>query len=202
MYICPICGHRDPEEKSCPTCGVMLVEEVIEPEGETLRVEIVEGGGEEQGLFPEEEMDLPISKAFKPSTQKTVREPSTALLGEREGPAQTGETGEGSSAARWVLVITHRKEVLQEIPLEGELVVGRFSRDTGPVDVDLSQLPGAEYVSRRHMRIYTQNGHVFVEDLGSTNGVYVNKVRIGQPTQVGPEDRIRVGILLFRIRPA
>jgi len=41
-------------------------------------------------------------------------------------------------------------------------------------------LPGWETVSRRHARIYAQAGHWIVEDLGSTNGIYVNERRTGR----------------------
>ncbi len=191
MYICPICGHREEEEKSCPVCGVMLVEAEVSPAAETVAVEIVEDMEEDAGF--DEELSLPVSKEYKPHPETSPSQPSTTPLGK---PSST------AVSPRWVLVIRHKKEVLQEIPLAGELVVGRFSRSTGPVDVDLTGLPGAEFVSRRHMRLFVENGQVFVEDLGSTNGVYVNRVRITQPTPVGPEDRIRVGVLFFRIRPA
>ncbi len=190
MYICPICGHRDEEEKSCPVCGVMLVEAEVSPAAETLAVEIVEDLEEEAGF--DEELSLPVSKEFKPHPETPSSEPSTTPL----------EKTTTTVTPQWILVVKYKKDVLQEIPLAGELVVGRFSRTTGPVDVDLSNLPGAEFVSRRHMRLFVENGTVFVEDLGSTNGVYVNRVRITRPTPVGPEDRIRVGVLFFRIRPA
>jgi pSer/pThr/pTyr-binding forkhead associated (FHA) protein len=41
-------------------------------------------------------------------------------------------------------------------------------------------LPGWETVSRRHARIYEQAGHWIVEDLNSTNGIYVNGKRTGR----------------------
>jgi pSer/pThr/pTyr-binding forkhead associated (FHA) protein len=41
-------------------------------------------------------------------------------------------------------------------------------------------LPGWETVSNRHARIYEQAGRWVIEDLGSTNGVYVNGKRTGR----------------------
>jgi len=190
MYLCPICGQRAVKETSCPVCGVMMVEDEITPMAETVTVEFVENLEADTGL--DEDLSLPVSKEFKPRPETPSPQPSTK-------PPEKITT---SAPPRWVLVVEHKKEVIQEIPLADDLVVGRFSPSTGPVDVDLAHLPGAEFVSRRHMRIFVQDGQVFVEDLGSTNGVYVNKVRITQPTPVRPEDRIRVGVLFFRIRPA
>lgn len=200
MYICPICGHRNERETSCPTCGVILVEESLSPAAETIRVEIVEGGVEEE--FFEEEKALPVSEHFKPKPRTSSSSSSSTKTSGESSLSVSPPSPAESPDVSWVLVIRHRKEVLQEIPLRNELVVGRFSNETGPVDVDLSSLPGSEYVSRRHMRIFVQNGHVMVEDLGSTNGVYVNKVRITQPTPITPEDKIRIGILVFRIAPS
>jgi pSer/pThr/pTyr-binding forkhead associated (FHA) protein len=62
-----------------------------------------------------------------------------------------------------------------EHPLLGQrLVVGRFDAETGPVDIDLSQAPESEQISRQHAEIYREaDGGWFVKDLGSTNGVFV-----------------------------
>ena len=47
--------------------------------------------------------------------------------------------------------------------------------------------------SREHARLTVTSDAVVVEDLGSTNGVYVNEQRIHAPTPVSPGDRIVVG---------
>jgi len=60
------------------------------------------------------------------------------------------------------------------IPLQGpRLVVGRFDASTGPVEIDLTGVPGAENISRRHAELYFEGGAWKVRDLGSTNGVFV-----------------------------
>jgi hypothetical protein len=49
------------------------------------------------------------------------------------------------------------------------------------------------FASSRHARISRQ-GHVFViEDLGSTNGTYLNEEPLGGPQPLHPGDRIRIG---------
>jgi pSer/pThr/pTyr-binding forkhead associated (FHA) protein len=54
-------------------------------------------------------------------------------------------------------------------------------------------LPGDTFASNLHARIYVADGLAFVEDLGSTNGTFVNGARISGPTAVRPGDRIQVG---------
>lgn len=78
-----------------------------------------------------------------------------------------------------------------------EVTLGRFSPDTGPVDIDFSKLPESEYISRRHARIKKENDKWFIEDLGSTNGVFVNRgSRITQKTEINDGDEIALGNLL------
>jgi hypothetical protein len=50
-----------------------------------------------------------------------------------------------------------------------------------------------DYSSSRHARVYPENGQWFVEDLGSTNGTFVDRTRITAPTPVGIGSEIRVG---------
>ena len=48
-------------------------------------------------------------------------------------------------------------------------------------------------VSRHHARVWMQGAQVYVQDLGSTNGTFVNETRIGGPQALRPGDRVRVG---------
>jgi len=54
-----------------------------------------------------------------------------------------------------------------------QLTLGRFDPVSGPVDLDLTGLPGSETVSRLHAEIYYSDGAWHVKDLGSTNGVFI-----------------------------
>jgi pSer/pThr/pTyr-binding forkhead associated (FHA) protein len=55
-------------------------------------------------------------------------------------------------------------------------------------------------VSRRHARILRQNGAVYVEDLGSYNGVKINGNRIAGRVSVAEGDRIQIGDYLLGIK--
>jgi predicted component of type VI protein secretion system len=59
--------------------------------------------------------------------------------------------------------------------------------------------PLSEEVSRRHCAVHAGPEDVFVEDLGSRNGTFVNGVRITQKTKVASGDLIRVGSLELKV---
>lgn len=56
------------------------------------------------------------------------------------------------------------------------------------------------YVSQMHARLYGKNGAWFVEDLGSTNGTYVNDRRVAAPVEVHAGDVVRVGKTVLELR--
>jgi diguanylate cyclase (GGDEF)-like protein len=68
---------------------------------------------------------------------------------------------------------------------EGDVRIGRDPENE--ICVDLTT------VSRRHARLYEEDGRAWVEDLGSTNGTLVNDVPIDGPRKLGNGDQIRVG---------
>jgi serine/threonine protein kinase len=75
---------------------------------------------------------------------------------------------------------------------QGEHVIGRDPACDIPID--------AEDVSRRHARL-TFSGYEFViENLGSTNGVHVEGVRIELPTRIFPEQEIQIGRAHLHVR--
>ncbi|HEY5199198.1 MAG TPA: FHA domain-containing protein [Solirubrobacteraceae bacterium] len=49
------------------------------------------------------------------------------------------------------------------------------------------------FASSRHARILTQAGAVVLEDLGSTNGTYLNEELLEGPAPLHPGDRVRIG---------
>jgi hypothetical protein len=75
------------------------------------------------------------------------------------------------------LIIQRGGKVGKEFPINGsEALIGRWDADGGIFpDVDLDQDDPEAKVSRRHARIQFLNDQYFVEDLGSTNGTFVNR---------------------------
>ncbi|RCJ35339.1 phosphopeptide-binding protein [Nostoc minutum NIES-26] len=50
--------------------------------------------------------------------------------------------------------------------------------DQSPPDIDISHLPDNEVVSRIHTQIRVEGSNYFIEDLGSSNGTFLNNVKL------------------------
>jgi pSer/pThr/pTyr-binding forkhead associated (FHA) protein len=57
------------------------------------------------------------------------------------------------------------------------------------------------YASQLHARIFRREDQLLVEDLGSTNGTYLNRQRVAGPTPVRSGDHLQVGSTVFEVRP-
>ena len=56
------------------------------------------------------------------------------------------------------------------------------------------------YASDFHLRMSTHEGQVLVQDLGSTNGTYVNGRRVTTPMPVAKGDSVQVGKTIMEVR--
>ncbi|HXG67409.1 MAG TPA: FHA domain-containing protein [Blastocatellia bacterium] len=92
------------------------------------------------------------------------------------GDSPNAAPPEGATAK---LVIERGGRVGRQFPITGiETNIGRWDADSGIFpDVDLDEDDPEAKISRRHARIINQNGQYFIEDLGSTNGTFVNRGR-------------------------
>jgi FHA domain-containing protein len=54
------------------------------------------------------------------------------------------------------------------------------------------------FASSRHARLYDRDGVVYIEDMNSTNGTYVNGRRLGAQQALRAADKIRIGDTEFR----
>ncbi len=57
-----------------------------------------------------------------------------------------------------------------------------------------------DYASSRHARLFPQDGQWIVEDLGSTNGTYLDRQKVTRPTPVPVGVPIRIGKTVLELR--
>jgi hypothetical protein len=57
-----------------------------------------------------------------------------------------------------------------------------------------------DFASSRHARLTNRSGQWYVEDLGSTNGTYLDQQRVQGPLLVGPGQPIRIGQTVLELR--
>lgn len=94
--------------------------------------------------------------------------------------------------AELLLEIVEGTGVATQIPVAGELELGR--------DPALPHALDDEQLSRRHARISAVAGGATIQDLGSTNGTYVNEQPVEGVQRLSPGDRVRVGLTVLELR--
>ncbi len=77
---------------------------------------------------------------------------------------------------------------------EAEITIGR--------DDDCQIRLTSVDVSKRHCRLRFADGALSVQDLGSSNGTFVNDVRIDGETRLAPGDRLRIGPMVLEVPAA
>jgi hypothetical protein len=115
------------------------------------------------------------------------------VLGAAEAAAARAEheVQEPARPARFVVLDGPGLRKGSTIDIAASTVVGR-DRDSGiPLD-------GDEFASGRHARIEARTDGVWIEDLGSTNGTYVNGERVSAE-RLSPGDVVRVGQTELRL---
>ena len=104
-----------------------------------------------------------------------------------------GQTSRRGRAPSELVVLRGEVEQGKRVKLRGSgHTVGR-SQEADIISND-------PYASDFHARVSAQNGQTRVEDLGSTNGTYVNGRRITAPTGVVKGDTVQIGKTLLEVR--
>lgn len=93
----------------------------------------------------------------------------------------------------------------QLVVTEGALAGTRITLTDQPITMgraeDSTLVLTDDYASARHARLVARNGEWFVEDLGSTNGTYLDRAKVTGPTPVPLGVPIRIGRTAFELRP-
>jgi len=101
------------------------------------------------------------------------------------------------------LVVLRGLKINVEYPVyEGNNFVGRA--DEKPVDIDLDdqEPPDRVWSSRQHCLITHENSELYVEDLNSANGTFVNRTRVypGQKRGLNVGDVLQVGTVQLKVK--
>ncbi len=121
--------------------------------------------------------DLLQPREARPASNRPVKPPK---------PAKPPKASKKAAGAGPSLVVIDGPLANTVIPLgTAQITIGRAPDSTIVIDDD--------YASSRHARIYPSDGGWIVEDLGSTNGTWIERTRITQPTALTPGTPLRVG---------
>jgi pSer/pThr/pTyr-binding forkhead associated (FHA) protein len=113
-------------------------------------------------------------------------------------PHQRQQQSQGANRQRrgapTKLVVSEGTLTGTTVALQGQTItLGRAHDSTIVLDDD--------YASSRHARIYPdRDGQWIVEDLGSTNGTYLDRTRLTTPTPIPPGAPIRIGKTVIELR--
>jgi pSer/pThr/pTyr-binding forkhead associated (FHA) protein len=110
---------------------------------------------------------------------RQLRQPSAKSRGKGKAPTAIVVKGENGKK-------------LQTVPLKETVQIGRA--DACHVQID------DRFASQFHARLYPRNGSWYVEDLGSTNGTYLNRHRVSGPAEVHAGDVVRIGTTTLELK--
>ena len=126
------------------------------------------------------------------SASKDVRAPQESMI---ISPSDAAALRQAASAPRGRLVVVDSPALG-----EGEVVtvnsvpvtLGRGGQNTVALD-------GDDFASAQHARVEARGDGLWVEDLGSTNGTFVNGARVTTPRRLQAGDVLRVGQTDLRV---
>jgi hypothetical protein len=108
------------------------------------------------------------------------------------GPTRPAKVKRGRAAHQ--LVVTAGQLAGTRITLgEAPITIGRAEDSTLVITDD--------YASARHARLVPRAGQWFIEDMGSTNGTYLDRAKVSGPTPVPLGVPIRIGRTSLELRP-
>ncbi|MGW4440501.1 FHA domain-containing protein FhaB/FipA [Streptomyces sp. NPDC004596] len=140
--------------------------------------------------------DLFGTRVTQRGARREAARPQQAARQQAAPPQQRGQQSGGRRGrnAPTKLVVSEGTLTGTTVALQGQTItLGRAHDSTIVLDDD--------YASSRHARIYPdRDGQWIVEDLGSTNGTYLDRSRLTTPTPIPLGAPIRIGKTVIELR--
>lgn len=196
MTTCERCKTENLDgSQYCDECGAPLA---AAPRGKKSSL-TGDTGGETNGKKPEQ-AEAALSAAVQPEAEQQSEATKVSKVAAYAVAAGAVAAIDGPHAK---LVIERGRSAGKQFPLsDDESQIGRWDADGGIFpDVDLDADDPEAKVSRRHARIMRRNSQYYIEDLGSTNGTFINRGRRLLPGDRHPlrdGDEIIVGKTFLR----
>lgn len=189
MFVCTSCGKQSTESsRFCDQCGTRLPAE----------------------LPAEERQASPAEAPYVAPREPEFRSPSATSAGlpprveplEAAPKVETSSNGEAATGHARLIIERGEAANTEFILTADESYIGRWDADNGIFpDVDLDSYDPDAKVSRKHARIIRGASTYMIEDLGSTNGTFINRGRRllpGTPQVITEGDEIIVGKTFLR----
>jgi pSer/pThr/pTyr-binding forkhead associated (FHA) protein len=129
----------------------------------------------------------------------TIRKPRSMRRQERREARAAAAPADRPQQSRqhrkrqlYLKVVQPPEHVGRTYDLDDELTIGR-SPGCGVA------MPEDIYTSTLHARLFRRNDQLWVEDLGSTNGTFVNSEQIKQAVRLGKGDLLQIGSTVFEV---
>jgi pSer/pThr/pTyr-binding forkhead associated (FHA) protein len=128
------------------------------------------------------------------TASRDVRLPQESFILAPQQPRASSPAGGGGAPELVVLKSPALAPGARHALDSAALTLGRAAEN----DVSLAD---DDFASARHARIEPRRDGIWIEDVGSTNGTYVNGVRLKHPRKLAPGDVVRIGETDLRFEP-
>lgn len=108
-----------------------------------------------------------------------------------DAPSRRTKTRRNEAEAAALIIRTPETQQGTRYELTDDITMGRAAGCAITLDDN--------YASQLHARVYRQQGGFLLEDLGSTNGTYLNRATVTAPVPLRPGDQVQVGSTVFEV---
>ena len=130
--------------------------------------------------------NTPLVRVDGPVAHGQPAAPPHAIAAPIIQPSTGKEPKAKRGAVARLIVLEPKSSKGAAISVTREVTFGRAAGCTVSV-------PDDTFVSQIHARVFNDSGNIIIEDIGSTNGTYVNGTRLAMPVVLHKGDRIQFG---------